>query len=290
MTPRSISADLAFAIETAKEAGDLLLRRFRNASESLRVEHKGFRDLVTAADHEAERHIVSALGRRFPRDDVLSEESAHEASADGRLWIVDPLDGTTNYTHGHPLFAVSIGMWEAGEPRLGVVHAPALRETYWAESGAGAYRDGHRVAVTEETDLAQALLATGFSYERRELERGGLEIFGTLLRRAREVRRGGSASLDLAQTAAGVFGGFWEYYLHPHDVAAGVILILEAGGKVSDVVGGEDFLFGRSIVAGSAAIHSQLLEILRAGPPHPGRSERDGGESPAGGPAGHGGA
>ena len=187
--------------------------------------------------------------------------------------MIDPLDGTTNFTHGHPLFSVSIGLWEDDTPRLGVVHSPALRETYWAERGGGAHLNGRRITVTEEPDLSQTLLAAGFSYTRDEIDVGGLAAFAKLLWAAREVRRGGSACLDLAHTAAGIFGGYWEYHLKPFDVAAGALLVTEAGGVVTDIDGGDDFLHGRSLVAGAPAIHAQLLEALRGGPLHPGRAE-----------------
>ena len=270
MSLESPGEELGALIDLIRSVGEDLLALYRTGREQLRIEHKGPRDLVSAADRRAEDRIISYLSGCYPGDGVLAEERGGEVDPGGRVWIVDPLDGTTNFTHGHPFFCVSIALWESGVPRLGVIHAPAIRETYWAERGRGAFRNGERVSVSEPAPLAEALLATGFSYRREEVEEGALASFGSLLDRAREIRRGGSACLDLAHTAAGIFNGFWEYHLHAHDVAAGVLLVLEAGGLVSDCRAGGDFLFGGSIVAGEAGIHHDLLEVLREGPDHPG--------------------
>ncbi|MFQ5655830.1 MAG: inositol monophosphatase family protein, partial [Planctomycetota bacterium] len=191
-----------------------------------------------------------------------------------RVWIIDPLDGTTNFTHGHPFFAVSVALSEGKSLLAGVVHAPALGETYWARAGGGAFLNGDPIRVAAPTRLQESLLATGFSYGRKEVGAGALERFGELLLGAREIRRGGSASLDLAYTASGTFSGFWEYHLKPHDVAAGALLVEEAGGIVTDVAGGRDFLLGGSIAAGNRAIHARLLETLKKGPRHPGAAAR----------------
>ncbi len=233
-------------------------------------EHKGQRDLVTSADLEAEAAIEQRLRAAFPSDSLLAEESGLTGTGKGRVWIVDPLDGTTNFRHGHPLYAASIALWIDGVSQVAVVAAPSLERTYWAVRGVGAYESGQPLRVASN-ELAFALLATGFSYERLELEHGALELFGQLLSEAREVRRGGSAALDLAFTAQGIFDGYWEYYLKPHDVAAGSLLVTEAGGIVTDVAGGTDYLYGQSIVAGSPSVHATLLERVRAGgPEHPG--------------------
>ncbi len=269
-------ADLAFIVDVARRAGEQLLELFEDAQglaiDRLEVELKGRRDLVTNADLRSERLILDSIRSRFPNDATLAEESGAEGlERSDRVWIVDPLDGTTNYAHGHPMFSVSIALWSRETPLLAVVHAPRLGETYWAAAGQGAYRNGAPIRVANCESLGDALLATGFSYERREIAAGAMATFEKLLLESREIRRCGSACLDLAHTAAGVFAGFWEYHLHAHDIAAGALLVTEAGGVVSDVSGGRDFLFGGSLVAGAPTIHTALLEALRTGPPHPGR-------------------
>ncbi|HIA27657.1 MAG TPA: inositol monophosphatase [Planctomycetes bacterium] len=256
-------------VELARRAGEKLVAL---GSGDLEVAFKGPRDLVTAADRASEDLILDWISSAFPDDRVLSEERGGDSNdLSGRLWIVDPLDGTTNYTHGHPMYAVSIALFEDGVPLLAAVHAPVLTRTWWASRGGGAFCDGVPISISGNGKLSEALLATGFSYRRRELEAGALEIFGRLLRESRDIRRGGSASIDLADTARGVFDGFWEFHLSPHDVAAGALLITEAGGVVTDVTGGDDWLTGGSIVAGGPAMHRILSEVLLGGVPHPGR-------------------
>jgi myo-inositol-1(or 4)-monophosphatase len=249
-------------VALAHAAGAELIRRFPRpgaaAGDGLAIEYKGRRDLVTDADRASESRIIEGLERLTPGVPILSEERPDPGVRAGWLWIVDPLDGTTNFAHGHPLYTVSIALCEDGAPALGVVHAPALGDTWSAARGRGAWRDGAQVRVSGETDLSRALLATGFSYDRRELAEGALEVFARLLREAREIRRGGSAALDLAHVASGVFSGYWEPHLAPHDVAAGALLVREAGGIVTDYAGGDDWLFGGSIIAGTPAIHALL--------------------------------
>ncbi len=270
-----IDADPALlerVIALARAAGAILAGRFPGSPTvrggDLAIAYKGARDLVTAADHASEAHLVDGLERLAPGTPILSEESPDPGVRSGDLWIVDPLDGTTNFAHGHPLYSVSIALCRDGEPLIGVVHAPALQNTWWGTRGGGAFQDGHPIQVTEETDLSKALLATGFSYQRTELDRGALDVFAGLLRDAREIRRGGSACLDLAHLASGVFAGVWEAHLKPHDVAAGALLVREAGGLVTDFAGGDDWLFGERLIAGNRAIHAELRARLS-------RPERD---------------
>lgn len=290
MTPSDFShADLEQVVVLVEQAGLLLARRFRKQAGALQVDYKGPRDLVTTADRESEEFLLAGLEKRFPGTSFLSEETGHVSGSianNAGLWIIDPLDGTTNYAHGHPFFAVSVGFYDGREPVAGVIHAPMLGETFWALRGGGAFRRSAGVSVelgtagrvepmsvNTEARLDQAMLATGFSYSRLEVDDGALETFAKLLKQAREIRRAGSACLDLAYTAAGTFGGFWEYHLKPHDVAAGALLVTEAGGAVSDVRGGAGFLYGGSIVATNAVLHETLLEILAAGPDHPDAQE-----------------
>ncbi|MGE3165352.1 MAG: inositol monophosphatase [Planctomycetota bacterium] len=282
MSEAITAGQIAFVADLAESAGAGLRRRFRTPRETLELDYKGPRDLVTVADRESEAIIVAGLRRGFPDCAILSEEASPQLAIewDGNesFWIVDPLDGTTNFAHGFPFFSVSIAWWHAGRVRAGVIHAPMQHETFWAIEGQGSHarwrgcEHPERLVATTENRLDHALLATGFSYRRREVEEGALASFADLLANAREIRRGGSACLDLAYTAAGIFGGFWEYHLQPHDTAAGALLVTEAGGRVTDVAGGADYVFGGSIVAAGPSLHPQILGRLRTGPRHPGRS------------------
>ena len=261
-------------IALLEEAGDELLGyRHQLLEEGLNVEKKGFRDLVTEADHAAEARLIEGLKSLFPGDSIYSEESGEVSSAGDRRWILDPLDGTTNFAHGHPFFAISAGLWDSQGPLAAVIHAPLFADTWWAIRGQGAWHHPvtggvNSLHVKSKSDLSSALLATGFSYSRKELECGALSVFDGLLRDAREIRRGGSACLDLAHTAAGVFDAFWEFRLAPHDVAAGALLVLEAGGTVTDGFGGNDWLHGGSIVAGvpnlQAEIQSRVASVAKS--------------------------
>lgn len=256
-------------IDLIGEAGTLLLERLNR---SRTVKKKGFRDLVTDADYCSENHILSGIRRLHPEDSILSEEAGGTLPSTGRCWIVDPLDGTTNYSHRHPLFSVSAALVDDQGPAAAVTHSPVLGKTWYALREGGAWSlDRHgeveRLSLESGYDLGECLLATGFSYQRKELDHGGLEVFEVLLRQAREIRRGGSACLDLAFTAAGIFQGFWEFHLAPHDVAAGALLVREAGGIVTDGEGQQDWLQGGSIVAASAELHPRLLEVVRPAMP-----------------------
>ena len=252
-------------IELLEETGDELLGfRHQLLEDGLTIEKKGFRDLVTEADRSAESRLIAGLKSLFPRDSIYSEESGEVTSAGDRRWILDPLDGTTNFAHGHPFFAISAGLWDLQGPLAAVIHAPVLADTWWAIRGQGAWHHPvtggvNSLHVKSRSELPSALLATGFSYSRKGLDCGVLPVFEGLLREAREVRRGGSACLDLAHTAAGVFDAFWEFRLAPHDVAAGALLVLEAGGTVTDGFGGDDWLHGGSIVAGVPDLQGEIL-------------------------------
>lgn len=266
---------LAIAQQLALEAGADLLRR--RAAASLAPESKGVRrELVTAADRAAEAIVVGGLLRAFPGHAVLAEEGGLSA-AGGRgsaaewTWIVDPLDGTTNYVHGLPHFAVAIALARGSEPVLGVVHAPALGDTYCGARGLGATvqrADGtvQPLRVSRTADLADALLATGFSYVRNEPGRDDNSgHVAALLPHCRDLRRLGSAELDLCYVAAGTFDGYWELYLAPYDMAAGAVLVREAGGRVSDWTDGDSWLFGDRVLASNGALHGELLRRLAGG-------------------------
>jgi myo-inositol-1(or 4)-monophosphatase len=249
----------------AEEAGALLLERFGRLAGS-EIERHGARDVVTSADRDAEALIRRRLGRLFPRHGVLAEEG-HRGGAErpdlaGPTWVVDPLDGTVNFIQGIPLFCVSIGLVEEGRPVLGVVHAPALGQTFWGAPGSGAFEGDRPIAVSVVPVLDGAILATGFAYQRDRLEDDNFESFHRLGLEARGLRRMGSAALDLAYVASARLDGFWELHLSPWDVAAGAALVRAAGGEVTDARGGDDWLFGRSIVATNGLLQRPLREAL----------------------------
>lgn len=255
-------------VAIAQEAGVLLKKGFRG---DRRVEHKGAIDLVTDFDLAAERLIRARLGEAFPDVEVLGEESINEADAVARLergapaFVVDPIDGTTNFAHGHPFFAVSIGLVEAGRALLGVVHAPELGTTWSARHGGPLRRDGVTVCRGEVPDLRSAVVASGFPYDRAESADNNAAEFAAIMPQVRGVRRCGSAAIDLALTADGTYAGYWEQKLKPWDVAAGLCLIESSGAVVTDYDGG-DFRFARGrLVAGQAGIVSALRsEIAKA--------------------------
>lgn len=246
-----------FGMEIAREAGEILLEQRGKAQ----VEFKGIRELVTTADRASEDHLVRRIRDRFPGHAIYAEEGARKKGAGGR-WFIDPLDATTNYVHGHPMFTVSLGVEVGKEMAVGVVWAPVLREMFAAERGSGAVLNGERIRVSETDILQNSLLATGFAYHRHETSENNIGNFSRLLLKSRGVRRGGCASLDLAYTGAGRFDGFWEIWLQPYDVAAGVVIVREAGGVVTDLQGGDDFIFGGSIIASNGKIHSPIAKDL----------------------------
>ncbi len=249
---------LTVALEAAHEAGDLLLRYLH---EPLHVTEKTRRaDIVTDADRASERCIVARLRGAFPNATILGEEGGLYGGTSSERWIVDPLDGTTNYAHGYPLFCVSIAYERDGELIAGVVYAPLMRECFAAERGAGARLDGAPITVSAIASLGDALTCTGFMPA--DFDRNG-PYFRAVSARAQAVRRDGSAALDLAYVALGRYDGFWEFDLQPWDVAAGTLLIREAGGTVTQVDGSAARVDAGSILASNGAIHEQLREVLR---------------------------
>ena len=229
--------------------------------------YKGVRDLVTKADRASERMIVRAIRKAFPGHGIFAEEGGARKGDGEWEWIVDPLDGTTNYAHGLPNFAVSMGLARIGSDgrrrvEVAVVHAPALGETFVAAKGKGATRNGRPIRVSRTTSLIRSLLVTGFAYDRDRSCDTNIGNFGKLLMRVRDIRRFGAASLDFAYVACGRFDGFWELHLAPWDKAAGSLLVSEAGGRVTDEKGGDGFLAGPAIVATNGRIHEALRRSL----------------------------
>ena len=250
------------AVEAAHRGGEVLRRRFREPGR-LRVEAKGLHDFVTEVDREAEAAVVGHVTGLFPDHAVLAEEGSPEAARAEYRWIVDPLDGTTNFIHGVATYAVSVALEGPDGLVAGAVHDPFHDETFHAALGTGARLNGEPIACSRPASLDHSLIATGFPF--RELERLDryLAAFEMFVRGTSGLRRAGSAALDLAFTACGRYDGFWEIGLSPWDVAAGALLVREAGGVVTDVAGGDTFLDGRSIVAGAPTIHGAMLAITR---------------------------
>ncbi len=249
------------AVSIAKEAGALLLERYGRLT-GAEIGRKGPRDFVTVADRDAEALIARRLAEEFPDHGLLAEEGARRGDGEGPIWIVDPLDGTTNFVHGIPFFAVSMGLVENGVPILGVIHAPALRRTFYGAPGQGAFDDERPLSVSVTPDLGEALVATGFGYSLDKVADHNLDNLASVARVARGIRRLGSAALDLAFVAAGHLDAFWELHLSPWDVAAGAAIVRAAGGTVTDTRGGDDWLHGRHIVATNGLLHDVIRSHL----------------------------
>ncbi|MEM9592671.1 MAG: inositol monophosphatase family protein [Acidobacteriota bacterium] len=264
---------LAAAVDAAKAGAEVLRHYFRSAD--LDVRAKEANDFVTRADHESEERILRVLRGRFPDHRILAEESGRVEALDGRgeggdggaeavEWIVDPLDGTSNYLHGLPVFCISIGCRRGENLLAGVVYDPIGDELFTASRGGGAHWNGRPVSVSTGPGLAGAFLATGYPFRARGALDLYLDVFREVFQHAGGVRRCGAAALDLAYTAAGVYDGFFEFRLSPWDLAAGVLLVKEAGGRVSDLDGGEGYFQGGNVVAGGPGVHAELLAAVRS--------------------------
>lgn len=268
-----MNSQLSFMEKLAREAGRIQIVRLGQVH---KLEYKSPIDLVTEVDRECEALIVSEIQKKFPGDDIMAEEgsgaSATEPPADprrksGARWHVDPLDGTVNYAHGFPFFCVSIGLEVDGKVDAGVIYDPNRDELFAAERGKGATLNGKPIHVSKSKALKQSLLATGFAClvyktEDEEVE-DNLAHFGNFIRSARAVRRPGSAATDLAWTACGRIDGFWELSLKPWDMAAGSLIIQEAGGAVTSFDGGAFDLYGTEILASNGRIHGEMISVLK---------------------------
>jgi myo-inositol-1(or 4)-monophosphatase len=251
---------LATAIEAVLEAGRVQLEFF--GRDDLRIDKKGAIDLVTEADLAVERRFRAFIAERFPDHAILAEELGDGGPSRHR-WVFDPIDGTTNFAHGLPIFCASLGLEIDGVVAVGAIYDPSRRELFTAERGGGAYLNGRRIAVTPAASLIDALLCTGFHYDIHGSGEAVIELFAAFVRRARAVRRLGSAALDLCYLAAGRFDGFWEARLKPWDVAAGSLIVEEAGGVLSTYDGGPFSIRGGELVAANPVLHQQMLGVIR---------------------------
>jgi myo-inositol-1(or 4)-monophosphatase len=256
----SFQAEFNVALKAVLGAGKILKKGFKSGK-GYRL--KGAIDLVTEWDLKSQAYVTEKIGRRFPDHDMLSEEGAGAGRTSSSCWILDPIDGTTNFVHGFPFYAVSLALLREGELVIGIVHNPELGETYWAVRGEGAFLNGERLQVSQVERVNQSLLATGFPYNIRKTHEQVVRRFERMITRSQGVRRPGSAALDLCYVARGVYDGFWEQYLKPWDTAAGMLIVEEAGGVVTDFSGKPFPLFKKEIAASNGRLHRELLELLR---------------------------
>lgn len=247
------------AVSAAQRAGDYLKKHLHSRHD---VRFKGEIDIVTEADQHAESIIIAAIHQQYPDHDILAEESPATLSGSRYRWIIDPLDGTTNYAHGYPVFCVSIALEWDGICILGVICNPMLEEMFVAEKGRGAFLNDKPIAVSETAELSRSLLATGFPYDIRLTKENNMDHFEAMALKVQAIRRAGSAALDLAYVAAGRFDGFWELKLKPWDTAAGCLLVEEAGGAVTDLHGEAFTLTAPHVVASNGKVHGRILSVL----------------------------
>jgi len=251
---------LALATSLAREAGGIARARFHDPR-TIQTKTSEI-DLVTDVDHALDALIRERILAARPRDALLTEETGAAAGSSGVRWIVDPLDGTTNYAHAFPHFAISIGVEVEGVRTAGVVYDPMRDELFAAERGSGATLNGNPIRVSQVTDLKRALLATGFAYDVHKKRTPNLEYFERFVGCAQAIRRGGSAALDFSYVACGRFDGYWELHLAPWDVAAGLLLVEEAGGRVSDFDSRPAPATGERTVASNGRVHAAMLDVL----------------------------
>jgi myo-inositol-1(or 4)-monophosphatase len=251
---------LAVVVEAALAGGSVLESYFGS---EFRISYKGELNLVTEADLASEKEIVRILKGRVPGAAILAEESGEASGGSDVRFVIDPLDGTTNFAHGYPVFAVSIACEQAGQVVAGAVYDPTRGELFTAARGEGAFLNGRRLAVSTTPRLPEALLCTGFPYDVKEDLTANLRLFQRFMGACRAVRRDGSAALDLCYVAAGRFDGFWEDKLGPWDTAAGALIVEEAGGVVSDLEGGAFHYRGGAIVASNPSLHGQMVALTR---------------------------
>ena len=253
--------DIEIAIEAARQGASILLKYWENIGKE-DADIKARHDWVSAADRESEAAIIDSIHSQLPTDAFLGEESGASEKKSDRTWIIDPLDGTSNYLQHFPIWSISIALRRGDEIVAGVIYEPLRDLFFTAEKGAGAFRNGERMRVSDQAGIDGSFLATGFPFRAQSYVSAYVKIFEDIIRVAKGVRRAGSAALDLAYTAAGVFDGFFEMHLAAWDVAAGSLLVTEAGGLMTDFSGGDRWLTRGNIVGATPAVHARLLEII----------------------------
>jgi myo-inositol-1(or 4)-monophosphatase len=253
-----MSDHLNTAVEIARESGALLAQLF---TQPVEITYKRRSDLVTAADRRSEALIVERLRRHFPEHGIVAEEGGGHSAPSEYCWYVDPLDGTTNFAHGFPMFCVTLGLARRGEVIAGVVYDPTRDDLYTAERGGGAYLNGRRLQVSRTEKLSESLVATGFPPFATNHDLN-IKFYFRFTELSHGIRRCGSAALDLCSVAAGRFDGFWELKLNPWDKAAGSLLVTEAGGRMSDIEGRPFDLLGDDVFASNGLIHDQMLQVF----------------------------
>jgi myo-inositol-1(or 4)-monophosphatase len=249
------------AIEAARLGAAVLLRHWEHLGKG-DADIKSRNDWVSRADRESEVAIVDVLREHFPEDGILGEEGGRNKGTSGRTWIIDPLDGTSNYLQHFPIWSISIGLKSGDEMIAGVIYEPLRDLFFTGERGAGAFRNGVRMHVSNQRTVEGAFLATGFPFRAQQYVAVYCDIFRDVISQAKGVRRAGSAAIDLAYTAAGIFDGFFEIHLSPWDVAAGSLMILEAGGVISDFSGGDRWFERGNIVGAPPGIHPELIALI----------------------------
>lgn len=262
----NLNEALNFAIATAQEAGTVLRDYYRSG---VTVKYKGEIDLITEADHASEALILGRIRSAYPDCAILSEESGASTNSSPYVWIADPLDGTTNFAHGLPIFSVTLALLVNGVIEVGATYDPIYDELYTAQRGQGAFLNGERLHVSAVPTLDKALLVTGFPYDRRTNPNNNIKQFTDFSLQAQGVLRLGSAALDLAAVAAGRLDGYWEFKINPWDIAAGVLMVTEAGGQVTMPDGSPLDLFARQIVASNGLIQNEMIQVLADSRPWP---------------------
>lgn len=253
---------LQAAVEMALESGRI---QKESLTKDFAIRHKGEINLVTDVDIACQEKIISMIRERFPDDDVIAEEQSNDYTGQRNRWIVDPVDGTTNYAHGYPFFCTSIAYETGGRVMAGVVYNPIMNELFFAAAGKGAYLNGNRIAVSRIGDLKRSLLSTGFPYDVTTNPNNNVNHFVNFLYEAQAVRRDGSAALNLSYVACGRFDGFWELHLNPWDLAAGALILEEAGGRITNLACGRFEIYRGECLASNGLIHEAMAGVIRKG-------------------------
>lgn len=252
---------LNIAVAAARQAGEIIIRHMEQV-DHLKVTQKNNNDFFSEIDIKAEQAIINAIRKAYPDHSILAEESGLQEGSEDIVWIIDPLDGTNNYLHGFPFFSVSIAVKIKNRIEHGVIYDPLRHESFTASRGRGARLNDRRIRVSKQTQLSASLLGSGFSARDGAINQKYLPTFQALINNCAGMRRTGSAALDLAYVASGRLDGFWQFGLRPWDIAAGSLLIREAGGLLSDIHGGDDFLKTGDVVAGTPKVFKSLLQAI----------------------------